>query len=476
MADLLNNVNYNRVGDTNTYPRQGVLTESLISLYDVVEEKHLPQLISRYGKQYANMMMLFRSMGREEAISSITLTAHEENRIHANLIVKTGASEASPKTAITVVIDTDALYARVGDIITLPSYGTTSNWGKQAIVTEVSTTGKTITMKPVTDYAFGTIPNGTVLAITNGAFGAGTDQPTGTVVGTTPREFQAQIFKESVGLQGSEFVKEKWYKVIDDGRSLPMWYTTGLARAEYLLGLKIDGAFTMGDQNDPYLKETADDGSEVEIMTTKGMVPWINELGTNVDVSGGFDKAALDELALYMKRQGVESGIALAIVGDRLMQAVESEIEDQLSGMGTGVDYTRVEKTLFKGNRELSVSWNFKTITTGGLTTIFHVHDNWSNPVGFDSPGLGLSNFGIVLPLTTVKDPKTGLKMPNIGIKYLAKDGYSRRMETWSLKGAGGGQYVTSVDRADFYLRAHYMLTFVKANQAAILTPVALGS
>ena len=470
---ILSNVNYNQAA-TGTYPRSGILTEQLVSLYDIVEEKHMPQLISRYGKQHANFMMLFRSMGREEPITATEYTAHEENRIHASIKVKNDATQNTEKASVDVVNDADYMYARVGDIITLPRYTGATNWGKQAIVTAIDAANKKITIKPVTDYAFKTIPAGTILAITNGAFGAGTGQPPGTIVGVTPRHFQAQIFKESVGLQGSEFVKEKWFKVIDDGRSLPKWYTTGLGRAEYLLSLKMDGAFTMGDHNHSGLTTIANDGSTVEVMTTKGMIPWIQELGTTADVDGGFSKDVLNETALYMKRQGVESGLALCILGDRLMQSVEGEILDNLDN--TGVDYTKVENTVFRGNRELSISWNFKVITTGGMTTIFHVHDNWSNPVGFDSADLELSECGIMLPLTNVKDPKTGIQMPNVGLKYLAKDGYSRRMETWSVKGAGGGLYVSDVDRADFYLRAHYMFTFVKANQAIFLSPGVGGS
>ena len=469
-GNILDNVNYNQAA-AGTYPRSGILTEQLVSMYDIIESKHMTQLISRYGSQFANFMMLFRSMGREESISATEYIAHEENRIHATIKTASQAKQETAKTPVDIEVDGDHMYARVGDIITLPNYTGASNWGKQALVTAIDLDKNKITITPITDYAFGTIPSGTELAITNGAFGAGTGQPVGTVVGVTPRRFQAQIFKESVGLQGSEFVKEKWFKVIDDGRSLPKWYTTGLGRAEYLLGLKMDGAFTMGDENHSGLTTAAADGSTVEVMTTKGMIPWIQELGTTADVDAGFDIDVLNEVALYMKRQGVESGISLCILGDRLMQSCEGEVLNSLSN--TGVDYTRVENVLFKGNRELSVSWNFKTITTGGMTTIFHVHNNWSNPVGFDSVGLEMSRCGVLLPLTNVKDPKTGLQMPNVGLRYLAKDGYSRRMETWSVKGAGGGLYVSDVDRADFYLRSHYMFTFVKANQAVFLSPSA---
>jgi hypothetical protein len=469
--------NYTDAVKTNTAPQGGILTEQITSLYDVIEEKHLPTLISRYGNQYANLMTLFRSMGREEPIAGIEFVSHEENRIHDN--VKTGAEATSDvaKAALVVPIDSDYaysnnIYPRVGDIITLPS---SVNNEKQALVTAIDGSVPQMTLKPIGNFAIGTIPAGTTLAITNGAFGAGTGQPKGTVVGSTPRWFQAQIFKETVGLQGSEFIKEKWYKTIDDGRSLPKWYTTGIERAQYLLDLKIDGAFTVGDYNDTDLTVEAGDGSDVEVKTTRGMVPWIRDLGYVADGSSGLDMDMIDYISLYMKRQGVESGIAMAIVGDKLMQNIEREIVDYLSGVGD-TDYTKIEKTLFKGNREMSVSFNIKTITSGGLTIAFRPHGNWSNPVAFGSEGYNYDQYGIILPMTTVKDSKSGVKMPNVGVKYMEKDGYSRRFETWSVKGAGGGLYVTDVDRADFWLRSHLMFHFVKANQAVLLDPNYSGS
>jgi hypothetical protein len=469
--------NYTDAIKANTAPQQGILTEQIISLYDVIEEKHIPSLISRYGQQFANLMTLFRSMGREEAISGIELVAHEENRIHDNFKVASDATSNTLKEELVITIDDDYVYSnnvypRIGDIITLPA---SVNNEKQVIVTAVTGASKQITIKPIGNFAIGTIPAGTTLAITNGAFGAGTGQPKGTVVGSTPRWFQAQIFKETVGLQGSEFIKEKWYKAIDDGRSLPKWYTTGIERAQYLLDLKIDGALTVGDYNDTDLTQEADDGSNVELKTTRGMVPWVRDLGYVADGSSGVDMDMIDYISLYMKRQGVESGIALAIVGDKLMQNIERDTVNYLAGVGH-TDYTKIEKTLFKGNRELSVSFNIKTITSGGLTIAFRPHGNWTNPVAFGSEGYNYDQYGIILPMTTVKDSKSGVKMPNVGVKYMAKDGYSRRFETWSVKGAGGGLYVTDIDRADFFLRSHIMFHFVKANQAVLIDPNYSGS
>lgn len=468
----------NNVVKEGTMPRSGILTEQLISLYDILEEKHFPKLIARYGKQFDNMQVLFRSLGREEPISQIEYTAHEENWIHDNFKVKTNVADPGAGKSAVIPVDSDnvygtgtsaVVYARKGDIITMPITEV------QVIITNKAWNANTeryeITVKPLrSTQTVGAITAGTTLAITNGAFGAGTKNPEGTVVGTTPRNFQAQIFKESVGLEGSEFVKEKWFKYIGDGRDVVKWYTTGLARAEYLLNLKLDGAFSMGEMDDGNVTVPAgEEGAGNVVKTTRGMFPWVRDLGKEIDASEGFQLSMLDQIALYMKRQGIESSIALGLVGNVLVQSIENEAVDFLAQ--TGIDYTRVEKTIFKGNRELSLSVNFKTITKGGVTFMIKPYDNWSNPKTWGSTGYNLEEYGILFPLSTVKDAKSGLKMNNVGIKYLQKDGYSRRFESWSVKGAGGGLYVTDVDRADFYLRAHQMFYMVAANQGVILDP-----
>lgn len=452
---------------TGTYPQTGILTSQMVSLMDAVEPSVYGKLIARYGKQFDNLMMLFRSMGREEAIANDEHTQWEENWMHDTLTVAEDvAAGASAKAAVTIPLSGGYVYARVGDIITLPGYKEL-----QCIVTtKVSESPNfNIVVKPVSNFTMPALTAGDTLIITNGAFSEGSDQPEGTIVGQTPRYFQAQIFKESVGLTGTQFVNQKWFKVIDDGRSLPGYYTTGISRAEYLLGLKIDGAFSFGEHNH---EELIDSVTGEPIKTTRGIAPWIRDLGLSVGTEGGFDLDMLEEVALYMKRQGIDSDMAMLLCGNIFANQIDNEVYDFAAGAGGGIDgLTKVENTLFKGNRELSMSLNIKTITRSGITIAVRPHGNWSNPKTYGAAGYNMEKGAMLFPLSTIKDSKTSLQMPNIGIKYRAMGDYSRRFETWSLKGAGGGLYVKSVDRADFYLRTHQMLTFSKANQAVLFDP-----
>lgn len=461
--------------DSNTYPTSGILTSSLMTTYDVMKPQHAMELHARYGSQYLPMFQWLRAMGREESVAGDSWIAHEENRYHRTFTVKNTVSDPGANTAgvytlsATDLDSNNAFYPRVGDIVTFPG---TEAQGYVASISVSSPTAPTLTIAPLTTTAIGQIDAGTVIAITNGAFVEGSAQPTGTQVGTSKRTFYAQIFKESVGTTGTALVNEKWYKLLDDGRDIGMYYSPGYARAEYLLGLKMDGAFMFGQETSGTAAGLTVAGASgtFKLKTTKGLVPWIRDLGKVQSVTAGsFDILDLDEASLYLKQQGIGSGVAVWMVGPELSNDIENAMKTYLNY--TGVDYTTVASKLFNGDPEMSAAFGFSAIKKGSMFFALKVMDQWNNPETFGATGYNLSKYGIIAPLATYKDPKTGVKLNNISTKFRALDGYSRRFETWSVKGAGGGLYVTDVDRADFYLRTHVGLQVVKANQFVLQDP-----
>lgn len=469
---------YTSATKAGTYPAAGVLTDQIMSLYDITKPQHYPQLVKRYGNQYENFLMFFQNLGRMEATPNDTFYGWEQNWIHDSVKVKVGCSApAGQDDPATIQIDPadyngagTAIYPRVGDIITLPNEMQVRISAK----TYSSQTGYwslTLVPRRTDQHGIPAIANGAELAITSGAFGYGTGQPEGVTVGLTQRGFQAQIIKEEFQLEGQEFTRENWIEVPGSGG----YYTTGISDAEYRLGLKWDGAILVGEQDDGYdTVEAGVDGAGNVIKSTRGIIPTIRSLGKTIETNTGyFDMDYLDQSSYHMKQNGATTNIALAIVGDLLQQ----EIENQITGSGgflegTNIDYTRVENEVFKGNRELSVSLNIRYITKGGITWMLHPHTLWSNPKTYAIPGYKFPYMGILFPWGTVKDAKTGMRTMNMGMKYLAKNGYSRKIEVWPTKGAGGGTYVHAIDRADYHLRSHMMFYMFAANQGIILDPL----
>lgn len=468
--------------DANTYPASGITTDRLLTIYDALKPQHVAELQARYGDQYQPMFQWLRAMGREEAISGDTLYAHEENWVHRTITVLTatpvgGSAGGNPTAGVSTDIvldpaDHDSLghtYPRVGDIVTIPGTNV------QAHVISKTTTdpaAHSIRIAPArTTDNIGAITAGTVLAITSGAFGAGSGQPAGTTVGTTKRTFYAQIFKETVGAEGSALVKEHWYQVKENG-TLKGWYTPGLDRASYLLGLKVDGAFTIGQEtnNTNVVVGAGLDGAGNSIKTTKGMFPWVSELGKTIPVTAGsFDITILDQIELYLLSQGITTGYAIAMVGAKLSQDLNASALAWVDGNGS--DFTRVLNSQFGGSAELAASVNFKAINKGNITMMIKPMPIWSHPQYLGATGYDWESRGLVLPLATYKDPKSGLNMKNLATRYLAMGDYSRRFEVWRVGAAGGGTYVNDIDSTNTYIRSHLMLQLLKANQGIILEP-----
>lgn len=459
--------------DPYTEPVAGLYTESIMSLHDVFEPQYVPELFRRYDGQYMPMFQMFRGMGRELPVSRDEWYGFEENWWHRDITVKSDVADPGAGNTSTITLAADDhdsegnTYAREGDIVTIPS-----TWVQAIVQTKTTTvpTAHTLVLKPLRAADnIGALTAGQKLSITNGAFAAGTDQPKGTVVGATKRTFYAQIFKESIGVEGSQLVNSTWFKVVGENGSVKGYWSPGYMRGEYLLSLKMDGAYTWGVESDN-VTATADNGSVNKVKTTRGVFPWVDALGKKINVTpGAFDILDLDEVGLYLKSQGITSGIVLVMTGAKLTNDLDNAVKDYIDGNGT--DLTRVEKTLFKGNRELSLSLNVKVITKGGITFVIKPMDVWSNPKTFGNTGYNLDQYGLWCPITQVKDPMNGALMPNIASRYRAMGGYSRRFETWRLAGAGGGLYVKSIDEENTEFRAHHGLQMFKVNQMGMFKP-----
>lgn len=460
------------ITDANTYPVSGIYTEQIMSLHDVFMPQHIPELFSRFDAQYMPSFEFIRGLGREMPISADSWYAHEENWYHRTILTTGTVSDpgAGNQAVVTLAAsDHDSngnSYPRVGDIISIPG-----TFVQARIMSKNTTTptAHTITIKPVRAADnIGAIASGTTLAITNYAKAAGMGQPSGTVVGTTKRTFWTQIFAETIGAEGSQLVNERWYKVLNKEGGVVGWYSPGYMRGEYLMALKQDGAFWWGVESDNWTETTAR-GSVNNGRTTKGVFPWTSELGKTINyTAGAFALTDLRQIGLYLKSQGVTSGVVILFEGAKL----NNEIEDATKTFtGVGTDYTRVEQTLFKGNRELSLSMNIKVITIGGITFILKPMDVWSNPMTFGASGYNLDQYGLWMPLSKYKDPETGKLTDNIATRYRALGSYSRRYETWRVAGAGGGLYVTDIDETNTYFRSHIGLQYVKVNQCGILKP-----
>ena len=462
--------------DANTAPVSGIYTEQIMSMHDVFKPQHIPELFSRYGDQYMPMFQLFRSLGRESAIAGDEWIGHEENWYHRNIKIASSTAAGSAGQVVDVTLDAEYhdakgnSYPRVGDVFSIPN----SNFDQVRLEAKDTSTPNAhlLSLKPANSaVAIPAIPAGTMLSITNGAFAAGTGQPTGTVVGTSERHFMAQIFKETIGAEGSQLVNEKWYKITDKGKSVKGYYSPGYLRGDYLMALKIDGAFTWGDESDNLFVPQGEKGAGNKVKMTKGVMRHVKELGKTLQYTeGSWTPTDLDQVGLYLKSQGINTGYAMAFLGAMLQLDIENGMVDYLGAKSTP-DYTHAVKQVFGGNEDLAASIGFSIIKKGGVKYMLKPMDVWSNPMTFGASGYNLDKYGLIIPLAKFTDPKTKKVMNNIETRYRAMDGYSRRFETWTVAGAGNGMKVSEIDETNTYFRAHLGLQAMKVNQMIMLTP-----
>ena len=460
---------------------KGIMTDQIFTTFDAGKPQIEQMLASRYGDQYDASFLKLANMGREEAIKGKGWTTYEDNWIHETFEVKTTISDPTVGVAaeVEIIVGTNnSFYPRVGDIVTIP--GTlVQAWISDVDVSTPAT--PVVTLVPVVDTDnIGVLTDGDILAITSGAFGEGTDQPEGTVSGTIQRDFQTQIIKETVGLDGSQFINELWFTKYDEHGDVAGYFTTGTRRAEYVFKLKTDGALMVGKQNDnsemvqarvnihgTALADTS------EVRTTKGIIPWISELG-NADeyAQGAYDLEDLDTLGLYLRSQGISSSTVYAPLGAKFYNDVQNATKDYaVDTTGDGALLNSIVSTMGKGNKEVATSLNFTYINRGNFSYALDTIDVFSHPKYLGATGYNMDTYGFFIPLKTVRDPKTSQSVDNIVVKYRSNDAYNRRAEMWSVRGAGGGTYVTSVDRAEWYLRGEIGLGMVAVNQMSMFTP-----
>lgn len=82
---------------------------------------------------------------------------------------------------------------------------------------------------------------------------------------------------------------------------------------------------------------------------------------------------------------------------------------------------------------------------------------------------LGGSDFkGVMIPLTSVIDPKSGSRAAALEMNYKAVDGYSREMEHW-MTGSILGVTNTNDDSLQFNYRSECNLVTRAANQHVLI-------
>ena len=467
---------------TGTRPTGGIRTGQIASVYDAGDKLYVQKLCKRFGKQYAPFYRWVEILGREEpmlATDDDKWYGYEENRYISG--VKVLADVADPGVGNTTVFQLDpsfigpaasgyGFYGREGETITIPGSNVQAHI---ELITGRGTANVFFTLKPVSATSnIGALTAGQVMSITNAAYASGTGQPMGVTTGHTKREFMTQIIKETYGLEGKEMATSQVFKTFDvNGNEVPYSVVTDLSiQTQARLDSKINGALVLGQmRTNPNLVTTTSRGATNPINYTQGLIPTIDQLGrTDTIPLGTFDPEDLDEVGIYMKSQGVTSGVAMLAVGARRRAEMENSIKDYLQGNGTDFSAGAVNSLGGNDMKDRMLSVGFSEIYKNGIHYLVQTVDDFSNPETFGRDGYNLDKEMLVLPIEKIKDARNNGKLQNnLSTRYVAKGAYSRKFEMWSQGAAGGdtSSYSGDVDEKVWYMRTHLGFQVLGANQ-----------
>ena len=437
------------------------------SLADFIDEVNAPdnrdQLVKTYGYQqisggltgFLNLTGAVRGNGTADEVQY-----WEETRLHAYATVAPTASADAVATAFVArKASSDASVLRLNDVVLVGGQD-------RFIVTAISPTGE-VSNTATADYTFQSLSSAGLTASVSTAsinlpvignlFAQGSDQNKGYLESNVIKRTNAySIIKEVFKVTGSQATNIGWVNV---GNGDYRWYVKGEmdTRARFLdkremmllLGVGIPATSTITTTNIGGLP-TAGEGyfSAIE---NRGIVQ-----------SGLIDSLAeMDILIAELDKQGAAPEYAMYV-----NTAQDLDIDDMVASLNgaAGFASATIGVNAFGGKVNEAAMLGFKSFSRGSYT--FHKH-SWKL---LNDPTLlsGSKYLGVMIPMTTVVDPKTGTRAAALELNYKDTNGYSREMEHW-MTGSILGVANTNEDSLQFNYRSECALITRAANQHILI-------
>ena len=429
------------------------------SLGDFIDEVNAPdiraKLIKTYGDQgitgFLKLTGAVNSAGTADEV-----TWWEEARLHQTVTLTVGATPGT--SAITATQDRAIL--RKHDVILWDN-------STRAVVTDVDSSDvATIVFMSALDSAPAEASTMEV-AIIGSTFGQGQDQndkftESNVIKRTNPYIITKEIYK----VTGSQATNIGY---VDLGNGDYRWYIKGemdtrqrfMDKREMmlLLGTKPDTA-AVGEST--YTTDLFGGGAEgyFDAIQDRGIV--------TSDVIGQSDGFLdLDDLIKELDKNGAPAEYAFYCNTDQGL-AIDDMLGQGYAGSNTAAGLAG-SFGAFNNNQDMAINLGFKSFTRGGYT--FHKHDwrllNDPNLLGAN-PGAN-SFAGVMVPLASVADAKTGNRAPSLEMNYKAANGYSREMEHWVTGGGVLGFTTDTKDVAQFNYRSECNLCVRAAEQHVLV-------
>lgn len=438
---------------------------SLGDLIDPTKPDNRDILIKTFGDQgitgFLSLTGAVKNAGTSDEVQY-----WEEGRLNRTLTlsgISTGTATIThiDQTAIGTGDAVDAI--RLNDVLLLSN-------GVRVLVTAIGASpADTFTC---VDLADGAAPTDVATAVQANVIGnmyaQGTGQPTKFYqTDVTKRVNPYNISKETFHVNGSQATNIGWINV---GNGDYRWYVKG----------EMDTRKRFMNQREAMMmySQLPADGSEFNVggqfTGSEGYFAAIEDRGIVADgANASFDDTAsfadIDAIILALDKEGAPAEYAMYV--DR---QTSLDLDDMLANGPVGSSVTAGlpgQFGSFANSADMAVQLGFKSFTRGGYT--FHKND-WNllnDPTygGSFAAGTAGAVKGVMCPMSTVADAKTGAKSPALEMNYKAANGYSRDMEHWVEGGGVLGFATNDQDVAKFHYRSETNLVTRAANQHVLL-------
>ena len=271
-----------------------------------------------------------------------------------------------------------------------------------------------------------TFPADTYATVIGTDFKEGTAQPASRSPEIHEYKNNVMIIKDSFEVTGTEATNVVYFKVENEKLgSGYLWYLKGEADTyrrfqDYAELMMVVGKKALTTSTYAGLS------TGQAVRGTEGLLPFIENNGQSMDLGASsitmadFD-AIVKSLDKYRgaKENALYAGINLSLDIDDLL-AAQSTVSAGAANYGT-----------FGNSKDMALNLGFNSFTRGGYTFHKKTYDLFNHPHLLGATDFKFNGYGMVIPMDTRRDAKTGESIPSLRIRYKAVPGYSREMEHW---------------------------------------------
>ena len=427
-----------------------------------------PNLVKTFGDQgitgFLQLVGAVKTAGTADEV-----TWWEETRLHPTLsFTATAATSAATSLVVSATFTTATTSGAPGAAGNIARLNDVVLWDNttRAIVTATGASGFTLQSFTTGTLASATSGTSYNLPIIGNLFGQGTDQPSSYIESNLIRRTNSyMIVKDIFKVTGSQATNIGW---VDVGNGDYRWFIKGESDTRKRFLDKREMMLMLGVKNTTAATGAYSSGT---ISGSEGYFTAIEDRGI---VTNGYlnDLTDVDIILTALDRNG--AGPEYALYVDRLQDlAIDDMIARGIAGTGltAGVN---TQFGAFNNNPNMAIELGFKSFGRGGYT--FHKHD-WKllneptllgNPASVTGTAGGAGWAGVMIPMATVVDPKTGNRDFPLEINFKSTNGISREMQHW-LTGSIMGATNSTLDVLQFNYLSEIALCVRAANRHVLI-------